>query len=78
MRGRKYDPLKRHLQRRSPPFEMTFSDIASLAGTLPQSAFRYREWWSNNPSGHVQAAAWLSCGRRVAMVDLARQRVRFE
>ena len=77
MNSPKYQPLLNELQRRQGPVEMTFSEIASLVGGLPPSAYRLREWWANT-SGHVQARAWLTSRRRVATLDLARECVCFE
>ena len=74
----KYEPLRRELERSDRSIEMSFDEVARLVGGLPPTAYRRPQWWSNNLSGHVQAAAWLSGGRRVAMVDLTAQRVRFE
>jgi len=76
--GGKYHPLMRHLSsaalkdRRT--VEMTFDEIADLAGGLPQSV-TLRQWWAN--SDHPQASAWLSAGFEVERVYLDRRRVRF-
>jgi hypothetical protein len=78
MRISKYEPLRRELGRSDRPIEMTFAEVARLVGGLPPTAYRRPQWWSNNTSGHVQAAAWLSSGCRVARVDLTGQRVLFE
>jgi hypothetical protein len=78
MRVSKYEPLRSELGRATRPIEMSFAEVARLVGGLPPTAYVRPQWWSNNPQGHVQAAAWLGIGRRVAMVDLTTQRVRFE
>lgn len=77
MPGTKYEPLGSELGRSDGAVEKTFSQIA-LVGRLPPTAYRRPQWLSNSAQGHVQAVAWLSIGRRVAMVDLTGQRVRFE
>lgn len=47
---------------------LSHADLESLVGELPASALRHRAWWSNNPTRHVQAKAWLSAGYRTADV----------
>jgi len=45
---------------------------------LPPSAFKYREWWSNEEAGrHVQAHSWMNAGWLVETVNLQSQWVRF-
>lgn len=75
----KYTPLRRHLANESgPSVTMTFVEIDELVGGLPDSARRYRAWWSNERDGsHVQAHAWMETGLRVARLDMAAQLVRF-
>jgi hypothetical protein len=74
---RKYDPLQKHLITAPHPHVMTFDEIDRLVGGLPPTARERPQWWSNNAQGHVQAAAWLGCGRRVERADLERENVRF-
>ena len=74
----KYQPLENWLANAPRGIEVGLADIGALVGGLPPTAYRRREWWSNNPTNHVQCRAWLGAGRRVAWVDLERQRVRFE
>lgn len=77
----KYLPLGRHLL--SVPgqtrwVELSFSSIEKLIGAcLPAAARRHRAWWSNSRARHVQAAAWLAVGWRVARVDLKAENVTF-
>jgi hypothetical protein len=78
MRVPKYAPLRDHLEARLGPVEMTFTEIATLVGGLPPSAFRIPQWWSNDAHGHVQAAAWLGAQRRVSGADLRTEWVTFE
>jgi hypothetical protein len=75
----KYDPLFRHLVNAgSEPVEMTFTEIGTLVGGLPESARRHSAWWSNDLDGrHVQAKAWLEAGREIEAVDRHGGRVRF-
>jgi hypothetical protein len=77
--GTKYHPLFEHLlfsgQGR---LSMTFSEIESVIGApLPPSARRREEWWSNSPSGHSQARAWMRASYRTSQVNLAHETVDF-
>jgi Txe/YoeB family toxin of Txe-Axe toxin-antitoxin module len=57
---------------------LTFEEIERLIGKrLPSSASLYREWWANEPRGHVQARAWLGVGRKVQSVNRATRTVTF-
>lgn len=73
--GGKYESLGRHLHRVGPT-TMSFSEIDTLVGGLPESAYRWRPWWAND-SSHVQARAWLEAGLRVIAVDSHRRTVTF-
>ncbi len=77
----KYVPLARHLlnaQLTSQNIKLSFHEIEGILQTsLPRSAQKHRAWWANDPS-HVQAAAWLSMGWRIANVDLQDEVVIFE
>lgn len=45
----KYDPLREYLAARQqmPRVQMTFAEVAAvLEEPLPDSAFKYREWWA--------------------------------
>ena len=69
----KYQPLREHLVARQhlPRVQMTFAEVAAILGEpLPDSAFKYREWWANqsNTANRPQAAAWLDAGFTVAEV----------
>ncbi len=77
--GTKYHPLFEHLlfsgQGR---LSMTFSEIEKvIGGSLPPSARRREEWWSNSPNGHSQARAWMRASYRASQVDLANETVDF-
>ena len=81
----KYEPLKRH--RRATPnstseVTLSFQQINEIIGDpLPQSAYTYREWWSNQSDtrNRPQAHAWIAAGFVVDAVhqDKPRARVRF-
>ena len=63
----KYDPLREYLAARQhlPQVRMTFAEVAAVLGEpLPESAFKYREWWANqsNTANRQWAAAWLDAG----------------
>lgn len=75
----KYDPLFEHLCKATDgPLELSFEAVGALVGGLPNSAYLYSAWWSNEAGGrHVDAHAWMNAGRLVERVDLNRQIVRF-
>lgn len=81
----KYDPLYEHLQNLptdQPELALAFSELEKILGaSLPNSAFEYREWWSNQADhrNRPQAAAWMAAGFRVEEVHQSRPggRVRF-
>lgn len=75
-RAGKYSALRELLSGSSGTVELTFVEIDELVGDLPPSARSYREWWAN-ATRNVQAHAWLDAGKRVAMVNLTSERVRF-
>ncbi len=68
----KYDPLAHHLREsRQVAVPMTFEEIERIIGArLPPSAFKYRPWWSNNPSNSVITHAWLNAGYKSSEVDM--------
>ena len=60
---------------RSDDVTLGFQDISRILGfPLPDSAFRYRQWWANqhDTSGRPQARAWSTAGFRVEQVNLDR------
>jgi hypothetical protein len=69
----KYEPLTRFLQNQpGGEVRLSFAQIEQLIGfTLPDTAQREPDWWSNAPSGDVAANAWLAAGFRSEDVDLA-------
>lgn len=76
----KYDPLHRHLAAAARGgddcIQLGFDEIDRLTGGLPDSARKYREWWSNSSQPH--AWAWREAGWLVAMVNQTAGTVRFE
>src|SRR5882724_7738945 len=76
----KYDGLGRFLgARTAAQVAMTFDEIEQVVGAkLPASAHKLPEWWTNNPTGHVQARAWLAAGFEIAEVDRAGKHVVFK
>ncbi|MEA5462568.1 helix-turn-helix domain-containing protein [Leptothoe sp. PORK10 BA2] len=78
--GSKYYPLFEHLQTcNGKATTLTFSKIeALLQDSLPASAFKRKNWWSNRDSDSaLQAKAWVSAGYHVKTVDLIQQTVIF-
>ena len=77
--GTKYHPLFEHLLFSGQGHQsMTFAEIEAVIGApLPPSARQREEWWSNSPSGHSQARAWLRANYRTSNVDLAGEKVDF-
>jgi hypothetical protein len=78
--GTKYHPLFEHLLFSGQgQMTMSFAEIESIINTpLPPSARKREEWWSNSPSGHSQARAWLRANYRASEVDLKNERVSFK
>ena len=78
--GSKYYPLFEHLQTCNGKITtLTFSKIeAVLNDSLPPSAFKKKNWWSNRDSDSaLQAKAWVSAGYHIQTVDLTQQTVTF-
>jgi len=65
----KYHPLQEHLSSRGGhQLTMTFPEIEKVLGAaLPPSAYKHREWWSNQSdiSNRPQAKAWILAGYEV-------------
>lgn len=74
-----YDPLFRHLERQAGhELRLSFSQLTEILGrSLPRSAYERREFWNNNPVGHVHAQAWRKAGWITRDVDIAAQEVSF-
>ena len=75
----KYAPLTGYLSSSGMEYiPITFSQVEEVIGDkLPRSAFEYRPWWSNNPSNHVNAEAWLSAGYKASEVDMSERKLVF-
>jgi hypothetical protein len=68
----KYEPLEKFLRCEAGESRaLSFAEIETILGApLPKSARQRREWWSNNPKGHVNAQAWLRAGFRAEQVKI--------
>ena len=78
--GSKYYPLFEHLQHcKQLGVTLTFHEIEALMGrSLPASALKKKNWWSNRDSpSALQAIAWITAGYQVKSVDLIQQTVTF-
>ena len=75
-----YEPITNFLRRsRTGSLRLTFKDIERIISRpLPRSAYRHREWWSNNPTGHSHARSWAEAGWRTRGVDLEKRILFFE
>jgi len=57
---------------------VTFAEVEEALGfALPASAYAHPAWWSNDPTGHSQARAWLEAGFETEQVDIAGRRLVF-
>ena len=71
MRNLIYQPLTSFLltQQNAQVF-LSFKEIEEILGRkLPPHAYENDTWWTNNPTGHSQAKAWLAAGFERAIVD---------
>ena len=68
----KYKKLSEYLDNSLNQIEtLTYHSIEKiLEQKLPDSAYRYKEWWSN--SGHPHAKTWSIAGWKVSSVELGR------
>ena len=75
----KYEPLTAHLRGSGEAsVSMTFESIERIVGVkLPPSAYKYRAWWSNNPTNSVITHAWLEAGYKTANVDMPGRKLVF-
>jgi hypothetical protein len=75
----KYDPLRHYLEAAGEAVvELSFAQIEEIIGSeLPASARKHPAWWTNNPTNHVNAQAWLAAGYLSGAVDLAGERLVF-
>ena len=57
---------------------LSFKEIVDIIGdVLPDSAYRYREWWANHKHNPQAMNGWLCGGYRVEYVDFCRKQVTF-
>lgn len=75
----KYEPLPQFLASAPGSVKrLSFTEIERILGfKLPKSAYAHEAWWSNNPTGHSHARAWLNAGWRTQEVDLGSRKVTF-
>jgi len=75
----KYHPLKHYLEATDEvAVALTFQKIEQILGSaLPASARKHAAWWSNNPTNHANAKAWLEAGFASQQVDLRSERLVF-
>lgn len=75
----KYAPLTAFLEgENADRISVTFDQIEKITGqSLPNSAQKYRAWWSNNPSNSVMTKAWLDAGYISKSVDLEKKKLDF-
>jgi hypothetical protein len=76
----KYAELENYLRNHSDQshVELTFQEIEEIIGSkLPDSAYKFRPWWSNNPSNSVITNAWLNAGFKSERVSMPEQRLVF-
>ena len=58
---------------------MTFTEVDEVvSGGLPESAYRYRTWWTVTVGNSAQSRhGWVAAGYRVSGVDLDKHLVTF-
>ncbi|HEY4123402.1 MAG TPA: hypothetical protein VGM36_02240 [Rhizomicrobium sp.] len=73
MRKYVYQQLEQFLRTVSgPTVSLPFPKIEEILGRkLPPTAYGNDTWWTNNPTGHSQAKAWLAAGFEMDGVDRA-------
>lgn len=79
MRTYIYQPLEDFLRGISgSTVSLPFPKIEEILGRrLPPTAYGNDTWWTNNPTGHSQAKAWLAAGFETDSVDRAAMMVVF-
>lgn len=79
MRGESYTNLTAYLERSGKSeLEMTFDEVNKAnGGYLPDSAYKHRPWWANDPKGHSHSCAWLNAGYKTCDVSVEDQIVHF-
>lgn len=61
---RTYDPLMKYLDKcGKEEITLFYEEIEKIVGKkLPLTAYKRKEWWSNNDKTHSQSAAWSDVG----------------
>jgi len=79
MLGESYAALTAYLEHSGrSELVMTFEEVKRVnGGYLPDSAYKYRPWWANDPKGHSQSYAWLNAGYKTCNVNIEEQVVHF-
>jgi hypothetical protein len=74
-----YKPLEEFLRDvSSSEISLSFKEVEEILGfRLPATAYGNDTWWTNNPTGHSQAKAWLAAGFERESVDRVAQMVVF-
>lgn len=75
----KYSRLSDFLQECSEDeFFISFHEVENILGfSLPNSAFKYPAWWSNNVNNGRHCMAWISVGWRTSDLNLIGKSVSF-
>lgn len=75
----KYQAVEEFLARqRGDTLRIGFDQVAEIMGGLPEAAYTYRAWWSNNPGFSHARHGWLAAGWRTARVDMDAKELTFE
>lgn len=79
MKGKKYIALTSYLENLDRKMViLSFDEVKRINDDyLPDSAYKYAEWWSNNPKGHTHAFGWLNAGYQTTNVNMIAQTVMF-
>lgn len=68
----KYNPLMDYLDKSGKQeLTLSYAEIEKIIGdTLPITASKKKEWWSNNDKSHTQSCAWSDVGYRTCEIVL--------
>ena len=79
MRGESYTALTAYLESSGKSkIVMTFEEVKRVnGGYLPDSAYKHRPWWANDPKGHSQSYASLNARYKTCDVNMEEQVVHF-
>ena len=75
-----YAPLRDFLANSKVEYiRLDFAELERILGfRLPESAYRYPAWWSNNPKGHSHCLAWVGQGWEASKSISKGGRLRFD